>query len=149
MHPPQSTPVKQPKQVSDLRPLRQRSAGGGYSKPYPRRPVPKIQALLIDADARTIRTVFIPATVGGLRSIFGQARVTYTDKPFLRAYGTNQYREGITCRATLPGARFSVQGKVLVTGPRFTNIIWEVSDEIMRGTTFNRCDAYAAQQLAE
>lgn len=142
MHPEKSTPVKQPKQVSNMTPLRQRSAGGGYSKPYPRRPFPKIQALLIDPEARTIRTVFIRATATGLRSIFGNARITYTDRPFFRAYGTSQYHEEVTDRAILPGARFSVQGKVLITGPKFTNIIWEVSEEMMRGTTFRNCDAY-------
>ena len=145
MHPEKSTPVKQPKQVSDLTSLRQRSAGGGYRKAYSRRPFPKVQALLIDPDTRIIRTVFIRATAAGLRSIFGDARVTHTDKPFFRAYGTNQYREEVTDRAILPDARFSVQGKVLVTGPKFTNIIWEVSEEMMRGTTFRHCNAYVEQ----
>lgn len=144
-----STPVKQPKQVSDLTLLRQRSAGGGYSKPYPCRPFPNIQALLIDPDTRTIRTVFIRATAAGLRSIFGDDRVTYTDKPFFRAYGTNQYHEEVTDRAILPGARLSVQGKVLITGPGFTNIIWEVSDEVMRGTIFRHCDAYMAHLVSD
>lgn len=147
MHLQNSTPVKQPKQASDLLSLRQQSAGGGYSpsKPYPRQPFPKIEALLIDPDTRTVRTVFLRATANGLRSIFGEARVTYTDKPFLRAYGTNQYHTEVTNRATLPKARLSVQGKVLVTGPGFTNIIWEVSQEIIRSTTFSRGDAHTSQ----
>jgi hypothetical protein len=114
---------------------------------YPRAPFPTIAALLIDPAARTIRTVYIRATASGLRSIFNDARVTFTDKPFLRAYGTNQYHEEITTRATLPNARLSVQGKVLVTGPKFTDIILKVSDEIMRHTRFSWCDAYEVQRL--
>jgi hypothetical protein len=116
-------------------------------RPYPRRPFPKVAALLIDADARTIRTVFIRNTATGLRSIFGDDRVTYTDKPYYRAYGTNQYHEEVTDRAILPNARLSVQGKVLITGPKFTEIISEVSQEIMKGTTFSRCDAHEPQRL--
>lgn len=138
-------------QLNDLqqRPFSRSSTGRSSApvRPYPRRPFPTVAALLIDADARTIRTVFIRTTATGLRSIFGDARVTYTDKPFLRAYGTNQYHEQVTDRAILPGARLSVQGKVLITGPKFTEIIGEVSKEIMKETTFSRCDAHEPQRL--
>lgn len=116
-------------------------------KPYPRRDFPKIAALLIDADKRTVRTVYLRATKAGLRSIFGNARVTHVDKPFFRAYGTTQYHEEVTDRAILPEARFSVQGKVLITGPKFTEIIGAVSDQILKETTFSRCDAYEPQRL--
>jgi|GEM_PF-1721533 len=139
-------------QFNDLqsRPFSRSSTGRSFApvRPYPRRPFPKVAALLIDADARTIRTVFIRTTATGLRAIFGDARVTYTDKPFLRAYGTNQYHEQVTDRAILPGARLSVQGKVLITGPKFTEIIGDVSKEVMKGTTFSRCDAYEPQRIA-
>jgi hypothetical protein len=131
------------------RPFSRSSTGRSSApvRPYPRRPFPKVAALLIDADARTIRTVFIRNTATGLRSIFGDDRVTYTDKPYYRAYGTNQYHEEVTDRAILPNARLSVQGKVLITGPKFTEIISEVSQEIMKGTTFSRCDAHEPQRL--
>jgi hypothetical protein len=131
------------------RPFSRSSTGRSSApvRPYPRRPFPKVAALLIDADARTIRTVFVRATATGLRSIFGDDRVTYTDKPYYRAYGTNQYHEEVTDRAILPNARLSVQGKVLITGPKFTEIISEVSQEIMKGTTFSRCDAHEPQRL--
>jgi hypothetical protein len=138
-------------QLNDLhpRPFSRSSTGrsSGPALPYPRRPFPTVAALLIDPAARTIRTVYVRATATGLRSVFGTARVTYTDKPFLRAYGTNQYHEEVTDRAILPGSRLSVQGKVLVTGPEFTEIIGEVSQEIMKGTTFSRCDAFEPQRL--
>lgn len=138
-------------QFNDLhsRPFSRSSNGRSAApvRPYPRRPFPTVAALLIDPTARTIRTVYVRATATGLRSVFGNARVTYTDKPFLRAYGTNQYHEQVTDRAILPGARLSVQGKVLITGPKFTEIIGEVSQEIMKETTFSRCDAHEPQRL--
>lgn len=135
--------------ASDLFTPRQHTAGGasGKVKPYPRRPFPKVAALLVDADARTIRTVFVRATRTGLREIFGDQRVTHVDRDFFRAYGTRQYHEEVTNRAILPGARLSVQGKILITGPRFTEIISEVSQEIMQETTFSRCDAHEPQRL--
>jgi len=109
-------------------------------KPYPRQPFPKVAALLIDPIARTIRTVYLRATAAGLREIFGDQRVTYADRDYYRAYGTNQCPDTITNRTILPAARTSVLGKVLITGPKFTDIIGEVSDEILKDTLFCRSD---------
>ncbi|SEQ60813.1 hypothetical protein [Neolewinella agarilytica] len=138
-------------QLNDLHAHASTRPPGGWSatavQSYPLRPSPKIAALLIDPDDQTIRTVYVHATAAGLRAIFGDARVTYTDKHFFRAYGTNQYREEVTDRATLPNARFSVQGKVLITGPDGTGVSPDISTEIMRETTFSRCDAYQAKRL--
>ncbi|TXF89339.1 hypothetical protein FUA23_11380 [Neolewinella aurantiaca] len=138
-------------QLNDLhsRPF-SRSSTGRSAAPvaqYPRAPFPKVAALLIDPDTRTIRTVYVRATGTGLREIFGDQRVTHVDRDFFRAYGTSQYHEEVTNRAILPGARLSVQGKILITGPRFTEIIGEVSYEIMQGTKFSRCDAHEPQRL--
>lgn len=135
--------------ASDLFTPRRRTAGGvsGKVKPYPRRPFPKIAALLIDAETRTIRTVYVRATRSGLREIFGNQRVTHVDRDYFRAYGTSQHHEEVTNRAILPGARLSVQGKILITGPRFTEIIGEVSQEIMQKTVFACCDAHEPQRL--
>jgi len=107
---------------------------------YPRAPFPTIAALLIDPDARTIRTVYVRATLTGLRKIFGDQRVTYVDRDYYRAYGTNQCPDTITNRTILPAARTSVLGKVLITGPKFTDIIGEASDEILKDTLFCRSD---------
>lgn len=125
-----------------------RSAGGGRgSAPaYPRRPFPTVAALLIDPVARTIRTIYLRPTLTGLRTIFGTQRVTFVDRPFYRAFGTTQYHDQVTDRATLPGARLSVQGQVLITGPEFTELSPSLAADLLKGTTFSQCDAYEAQR---
>ena len=131
-------------QLKDFRPRSfSRSSTGRSTAPvgqYPRAPFPTIAALLIDPDARTIRTVYLRPTDAGLRKIFGDQRVTYADRDYYRAYGTNQCPDTITNRTILPAARTSVLGKVLITGPKFTDIIGEVSDEILKDTLFCRSD---------
>jgi hypothetical protein len=130
-------------------PRRQKIGGvTGNTKQYPRRPFPKYAALLIDPVARTIRTVFIRTTATGIKSIFGRQPVTFQDRDYHRAYGIRQDYHEVTDRATLPGARLSIQGKILITGPKLTEIIGEVSNEIMKGTTFSRCDAYEPQRVS-
>jgi hypothetical protein len=124
------------------------SGATGNAKQYPRRPFPTIATLLIDPTARTIRTVYLRATLTGLKDIFGHQPVTFQDRDDHRAYGIQQDYHEITNRATLPGARLSIQGKILITGPRFTEVFTDLSDEIMKGTTFSRCDAYEPQRTA-
>ena len=138
-------------QLKDLHPRPSSRSSTGRSaapvKQYPRRPFPTIAALLIDPTARTIRTVYLRPTPTGLRSIFGDTRVTFTDKPGLRAYGTKQHEDDITHRATLPNARVSVQGKVLVTGPEFTEVYPEIASQILKETIFSYSDAFEADRF--
>lgn len=133
---------------SPITPRRQPSGGvRGTVKPYLRRPFPTIAALLIVSSARTIRTVFVRATATGLKSVFGDQPVTFQERDFYRAYGIRQEYHELDDRATLPGARLSIQGKILITGPEFTEIFADVSAEIMAGTTFSYCDAYEPQRV--
>ena len=48
--------------------------------------------------------------------------------------------------ATLPGARLSIQGQVLITGPEFTELSPSLAADLLKGTTFSQCDAYDAQR---
>jgi hypothetical protein len=142
--------MSQRKKQLDLFPRRQQVGGAtGKTKQYPRRPFPTIAALLIDPTARTIRTVYLRATRTGLKSIFDHHPVTFQDRDGYRAYGIQQDYHEITDRATLPGARLSIQGKTLITGPEFAEVFDDVSAKIMAGTTFSYSDAYQPQRLAD
>jgi hypothetical protein len=133
-------------QLNDLHPRPfSRSSTGRSTAPvtqYPRRPFPAIAALLIDSDTRTIRTVYLRATATGLKSIFGDLRVTFVEKYGFRAYGTSQYYNNITDRARLPMARLDVEGKILITGLRFTEIKYNLAQQLIKETTFHRCTAH-------
>ncbi|TXF89258.1 hypothetical protein FUA23_10935 [Neolewinella aurantiaca] len=135
--------------MSQLNELHQRpfsrSSTGRSTEPvaqYPRAPFPKVAALLIDPDTRTIRTVYLRATASGLKSIFGDRRVTFIEKYGFRAYGTSQYYNNITDRARLPMARLAVEGKTLITGLQFTEIKYDLAQQLIKETTFHRCTAH-------
>lgn len=106
-----------------------------YARPYPRFPPPKIMALLLDPMLGRKNYVFLAANKKGLREIFGDITVAFTNdyEAGFRVYHQAEQDSpeyGYYARPNPAGPSF--RGKVLLTGHSFKELNRHAGDFAMQ-----------------